>query len=151
MKDKRLVLALGAAALVFAMVLVLAATPVALAKKGGHGGKGKITWSQNPVSATVQAGESFSTTVAFTSSGDLVNVTLDPTPSLQGTVVLSPTNFVSITAGIPYSVEISFTAPMSTTRAHFNGVVHLRTGHKNHPANLKLRFSVPVSSTVSVP
>jgi hypothetical protein len=152
-KNKRVLLfAIGAAVLTLSMLTVLAVTPVALAKKGGNGkGKARIEWSQNPVTATVAPGDVFSATLVFTSTGDLTNATLDATPSLRGTTTLSPTTFATITAGVPYAVEVTFTAPISGTRAQYNGVVHLRTGHKNHPSNLKLRFSVPVSNTSSLP
>lgn len=149
MKDKRLLLlAFGAAVLVFSMVTVLALTPVASAKKGG---KGKITWSSSPLKATVLPGATFSATVVFTSGKNLTDATLDFTPSLSGTTTISPTAFASITAGVPYSVEVTFTAPTDSSRARYNGVVHLRTGHKNNPSNLKLRFSVPVSPTTILP
>ncbi|MBI4670064.1 MAG: hypothetical protein HY741_00120 [Chloroflexi bacterium] len=149
MKNRRLLLlAVGAAVLALSMFVVLAMTPAASAKKGG---KGKISWSQNPVRATVAPGGAFSATVVFSSTTDLKNVTLDATPSLSGTTTISPTAFASITAGLPYSVEVSFAAPSTGERARYNGVLHLRTGRKNHPSNLKLRFAVPVSSTSSLP
>lgn len=141
MQQKRIMaIALGATVLVLAMILVLSTTQVSLAKKGG---KGKITWSQNPVTATVAAGDTFSTTVSFTSTRDLNNVKLRVTPSLKATTVLSPTDIATVTAGIPYTVEVQFTAPTGGGRRQFNGNVHLRLNRKNNPDNLKLRFTVP--------
>lgn len=153
MKNKRLILlALGVAVLALSMIAVLAVTPVASAKKGGKGkGKAKIVWSANPLRAEVAPGETYSATVSFTTNKDLANAHLNWTPSLSSTLTISPTDFVSITAGVPYSVQVTFIAPVSGTRAHYNGVAHLRKTRKNHPNNLKLRFSVPISPTGSAP
>ena len=141
------VLLLGGVLLSFAMLTALAVTPVVSAKKVG---KAKIVWSQNPVRAQVAPGDTYSATVSFTSNVDLANAQLDWTSSLSGTTTLNPTTFPTIMVGVPYSVQVTFTAPTDGTRAQYNGVVHLRTGQRNYPSNLKLRFAVPVSPTISV-
>lgn len=147
MKDKRLVLfRLGAVALALSIVALLAVTPIASAKKGGNGkGPAKIVWSANPLRAEVAPGGTFMATVTFTSSKNLTNVHLDWTPSLGDTTTISQVDFPVIMAGVPNAVDVTFTAPADGTRENYNGVVHLRTGSKNYPANLKLRFAVPVA------
>jgi len=141
MQQKRLmVLAAGLSIMILTVFLVLGTTQVTLAKKGGN--KGKVTWSQNPVTGTIAAGDAFTATVTFTSTKDLSNVVLKTTPSLKATTVITPNTFAAITAGTAYTVDVVFTAPGSGGRVQYNGNVHLRTGHKNNPDNLKLRFRV---------
>jgi hypothetical protein len=140
MREKRLLIAaVGVTFLVMLVLSQVAIAPTALAK-GGHK-KGKISWSTNPVTATVAPGGTFSTTVTFTSTTDLNNVSIRLTPSLKGTTTVSPTTFASITAGTPYSFEIDFAAPAN---AHpvYNGILTLRVGHAALPQTLKLRFRV---------
>lgn len=138
MKSKFLV-PIALAAIVLAVTASPALTQVTLAKPG----KGNIiTWSPNPVSASVVQGNFIVVPATFTSSVNLTNVTLDITPSLGGTVTIVPNTFAAVTAGVANPVSITFTAPATGDRTQFNGVVHLRTGHQNHPQNLKLRFTV---------
>jgi hypothetical protein len=121
--------------LVLSQVVVM---PTALAQ-----GKGtKIHWSQRPVTATVTPGVPYSTTVVFTSTVDLTNATIRLTPSLKGSTVVSPTSFASILAGQPYTLEISVTVPLSTSRMSYNGTLTVRTGHRAYALPLGLRFRV---------
>lgn len=140
MKSKFLV-PIALAAIVLAVTASPALTQVTLAKPGnGHGNI--ITWSPNPVTGSVAPGAFVVVPATFTSSVNLTNVTLDITPSLGGTVTIVPNTFAAVLAGVPNPVTITFTAPATGDRTQFNGVVHLRTGHQNHPQNLKLRFTV---------
>jgi len=140
MRDKRLLLAaIGITVLVMLTLSLVAVTPTAFAK-GGHGNK--ISWFQNPVTATLAPGGTFSTTVTFTSTLNLTNATLRLTPSLKGTTTVSPTTFATITAGTPYTFEIGVAIPLDTHRGHFNGVLTVRTGHRAYSPPLLLRFAV---------
>ncbi len=145
MRDRRLFLAaVGITLLVVLVLSQVTVSPAALAKGGPPA---KVKWSQHPITATVAPGASYSTTVTFTSTRDLSNVALRLTPSLKGTTVVSPTTFATITAGIPYTVEIYVTMPVSPTQNAYNGVLTVRKGHKTFANPLQLRFKVDRSTT----
>ncbi len=140
MRDKRILfVAVGVTLLVMLVLSQVLVTPTAFAKGPKNP---KISWSMNPVTATVAPGGSYSATVTFTSTVDLSNVTFRLTPSLKGTTTVSPTTFATITAGVPYTIEITFTAPLSKTHPVYNGILTVRTGHRALPQTLKLRFRV---------
>ncbi len=140
MREKRLLIAaFGVTLLVMLVLSQVAISPTAWAKGAP---KPKLSWSTNPVSATVQPGVTVSSTVTFSSTVDLKNVTLRLTPSLKGTTTISPTTFAAITAGTPYTIEVGFTAPAKKYRPVYNGVLTVRGGHSTLPQTLKLRFKV---------
>ncbi len=140
MRDRRLFLiAIGITLLATLILSQVAVAPSVLAKGGPPA---KVTWSQRSVTATVAPGGSFSTTVTFTSTKDLSNVTLRLTPSVKKTIVISPTTFATITAGVPYTVEISFTAPPKVKRGAYNAVLTVREGNRALALPLQLRFKV---------
>ncbi len=149
MRDRRLFLvAIGITLLVVLVLSQVTVSPTALAK-GGPGGppakigpSAKIVWSQRPVTATVAPGSSFSTTVTFTSTVDLTNVTLRLTPSLMGTTTVTPSTFTTITAGVPYSVEIDVAIPANTMRSAYNGTLTVRKGNRAFALPLPLQFTV---------
>ncbi|MGB8648604.1 MAG: hypothetical protein WCF84_25430 [Anaerolineae bacterium] len=144
MRNRRLLLAgIGITVLAVLILSQVAVSPSVLAKGNPHA---KVVWSQNPVAATVAPGTSYSTTITFTSGADLTNATLRLTPSLKGTTVVSPTTFATITAGVPYTVEIDVTMPVSTTQGAYNGVLTVRTGNRAYASPLKLRFSTGLGS-----
>ncbi len=145
MREKRLLLvAVGVTLLVMLVLSQVAITPTALAKgpKPPPHKPAKLVWSINPVTATLTPGGSYSTTVTFTSTADLSNVTLRLTPSLKGTTTISPTTFATITAGVPYTIDISVTVPMTRPHPVYNGILTVREGHRALPQTLKLRFRV---------
>ncbi len=138
MREKRLLIgAVAFTALVLLMLSQLTVAPAALAT-----GKvpAKVSWSQSPVTATLAAGSTYSTTVVFTSTVDLSNVTLRLTPSLKSVVTISPTTFVSITAGTPYTVSISVTLPAHGKRASYGGTLTVRAGNRAIAKPLPLHF-----------
>ncbi len=140
MRDKRLLIAaIGVTLLVMLVLSQVVIAPPAFAKAGKTA---KIAWSSKTVNATLAPSSTFSTTVTFVSTADLENVTLRLTPSLKGTTTISPTTFATITAGVPYSVEISVTIPEKKWRPANNGVLTLRTGSKAYAMPLPLRFRV---------
>ncbi len=139
MRDKRLLtVALGAIILASLVLSQMAVAPSAVAK----GPPAKITWSQKPVTATIAAGASFSTTVTFTSTQDISNVSLRLTPSFRGTTVVTPTTFAVITAGLPFTFEIDVNIPADTMRQQYNGTLTVRSGHKAFAQPLQLRWAV---------
>ncbi len=140
MREKRLLIA--ALSITIFVVLVLsqvAVTPSALATSGKSA---KISWSQRPVTATLPAGGTFSTTVVFSSTLDLNNVRLRLTPSLKSVVSIPPTTFISITAGTPYSVEIDVALPTNSHRMSYGGTLTVRTGNRAYARPLPLHFWV---------
>lgn len=140
MRDRRLLFAaIGVTLLVMLVLSQVAVSPAVFAKGGPPA---KVKWSQHPVTATIPAGGTFSTTVSFTSTKNLSNVTLRLTPSLRGTTTVTPTTFATITAGVPYTIEIDVAIPVSTTRHAFNGVLTVREGHRALANPLQLRFKV---------
>ncbi len=140
MREKRLLIAaVGVTLLVLLVLSQVAVAPTAFA----NGPKGhKISWSMNPVKATLAPGGTFSTTVTFTSTVNLNNVTLRLTPSLKGTTTVSPTTFTTITAGVPYTIQLTVTVPMTKPHSVYHGVLTVREGHRALPQTLKLRFRV---------
>jgi hypothetical protein len=133
-----------ATALVIAVVAVLmlplvTITPTVYAKAGPPA---KITWSRNPITATLSTGATYATTVTFTSTVTLTKVTLQLTPSLKGTTTISPTTFTTISAGVPYTVKIAVAIPAKTMQRAFSGALMVRTGHRAYAAPLLLRFAV---------
>lgn len=141
MRGKRLlIIAIGVTLLVMLVMSQMLIAPTALAKKGPPA---KLSWSTNPVTATVSAGSLYTATVMVSSTVNLQNVTLRVTPSLKHTVTISPTNFTTMSAGVPYTVEIGFAAPSTVKgRPVFNGILTVREGHRALPQTLKLRFRV---------
>ncbi len=138
MRDRRLLLvAIGVTVLAVLILSQVAISPSVMAMGRPHG---KVSWSQNPVTATVAPGTSYSTTVVFTSTVNLTNATLRLTPSFKGTTTVTPTTFATITAGVPYTVEIDVTMPVSTTQGAYNGTMTLRVGHRAYANPLRLRF-----------
>ncbi len=140
MREKRLLIgAIGITLLVLLVLSQVAVTPTALAKGPA---KAKISWSTNPVTATLTPGIPYVATVTFSSTVTLNNVSFRLTPSLKGTTVVSPTTFTTVTAGVPYSFDIMVTAPMTNPHRVYNGVLTVREGHRALPQTLKLRFRV---------
>ncbi len=138
MREKRLLMvAIGVIALAVLMLSQVTVAPSALAS-----GKipAKVSWSQHPVTATLAAGSTYSTTVVFTSTVDLNNVTLRLTPSLKNVVTITPTTFVSITAGTPYTVEIDVAMPANAHRSSYGGTLTVRTGNRAIAKPLQLHF-----------
>ena len=141
MRDKvLLVVAFGVIVVAVLALSLVAITPTAYAKWGPPA---KITWSSNPVTATIAPGATYSTTVTFTSTVQLNNVTLRLTPWLMNTTSVSPTTFATISAGVPYTVEIDVAIPANTCRQpHYVGVLTVRTDHHAYADPLQLRFAV---------
>ncbi len=144
MRNKSLLLsALGITVLASLSLLVMRVPPTASAKSGPPA---KIVWSRNPVTATLTSGSMFSTTVTFTSTMSLTNVILRLTPSLRATTTVTPSTFLTITAGVPYTIEIDVAIPANTMRKAFNGVLTVRMGHHAFARPLKLRFAIQHSN-----
>lgn len=91
-------------------------------------GPPKITWSIPRVSEVIFPGASKTMTVNFQSSGDLSNVVVWITPSLDGIVSTAPKTFLSITANRSYEIAITLLAPQSNQKRDFGGTIHLRNG-----------------------
>lgn len=140
MRNKLLLLA--AFGITVVVILTLSQVTVPPIASAHSGPPAKITWSQNPVTATLTAGSMFSTTVTFTSTVTLTNVNLHLTPSLRTTTTINPSTFGTITAGLPYTIEIDVAVPANTMRKAFNGVLTVRMGHRAFASPLKLRFAI---------
>jgi hypothetical protein len=146
MRDKLFLLA--AVAVILMAALALSFVPLAPTAYAKGGPPAKITWSQNPVTATLPAGTPFTTTatfstlVTFTSTATLHNATLRLTPSLRSVVTISPTTFAIISATVPYTVEIDVLLPTNSQRESYGGTLTVRTGHRAYASPLHLHFWV---------
>lgn len=104
-----------------------------------------ITWSVPELSQAVFPGTSSTVTVSFQSDQDVAGVAVDLSPSLNGIVSASPVNFPSITAGRPYLITLTVTAPPEFIRRSFGGTIHLRnadTPPRTYSAPLAVNLQV---------
>ncbi|MBI4670377.1 MAG: hypothetical protein HY741_01740 [Chloroflexi bacterium] len=127
-------------AVIFTVAAVLAAAPVDA--KGKHMGPKKIQWSQPRVEAQVKKGEVVQTTVTFTPTVDITNASFRFSASMSNTIAIDPPTFALLTAGTPYQVTVTFTAPTDGNRKRYHGVAAVVDDTKLYAKPLKLRFRV---------
>jgi uncharacterized membrane protein len=140
MREKRLlIVAVGVLVLTVLFLSQVSVAPTVFAKGGMAP---KISWAPSLVTATLAAGSTYSTTVVFSSTVDLNNVTLRLTRSFKGAASVTPSAFASITAGTPYTVEIDFTAPTNARRTSYGGVLTVRNNKRAYASPLPLLFQV---------
>ncbi len=132
----------GAIGITLLAALLLSQIPITPAVLAKGGPPAKITWSTRPLTATVTPGTLFTTTVTFTSTVNLNNVHLRLTPSLRSSTTVTPTDFATITAGVPNTVEIDVLVPAGSHRQSFNGTLTLRNGKRAYAMPLPLQFTV---------
>ena len=141
--NKKILFAVAALALVIVTAAsVLATVPVQAKEKNKHKGRAKIEWSQSSIQATVNKGETIQNTVTFTPTTDIANAEFRITASLSDTVTVEPSSFAALTAGTPYQVTVTFTAPADGNRKRYHGMMALIDESKLYAKPLKLRFSV---------
>ena len=138
----------GSAIVLFFLSLLSLTNLPALAS-ATNAASAKITWTPAVVDQTIAAGSVYATTVTFTSSDTLTNAPLSYTPSLKDVLVVSPTAFSTITAGISNTVSLTVTIPADAKRQEYNGELMVRVGNAALAGSLKLRFrvSAPPSPT----
>ncbi len=107
-------------------VLVLSLALTAFTPSNGNA---KITWTPSSLDPTIAFGSVYTTTVKFTSSETIGKATLSLTPSLQELVVFSPSQFLTVTPGVAYTVRITVTVPAKANRPEYNGELSIREGN----------------------
>jgi len=96
----------------------------------GAQNKTHVTWHPSSLSQTVFIGTSSSVDVAFTSDGDLEDVTLSVVPELASIVSVSPSTFPVIKAGETQTVTITFSATDDAEVQTLLGTIHLKQGSR---------------------
>lgn len=142
MNKKALVGIVAVLAIILTAASIFAVMPVDAKDKGKGEGKAKIEWSQPRVEAQVKKGEVVQTIVTFTPSADITNASFRLSASLKDTVTIEPPTFALLTAGTPYQVTVTFTAPTDANRKKYHGVAALVDDTKLYAKPLKLRFGV---------
>jgi hypothetical protein len=85
----------------------------------------KISWSAPELTQTMFPGSSATVSVSFQSDQNVIGVTVDIAPSLEGIVVANPAKFVSVSANQPYEITFTLTAPPKFIKQSFGGVILL--------------------------
>lgn len=129
----------AALALTLMLGITLAAAPV---EAKGKGKATKILWSQPRIQTTFQKGAVIQTTLTFTPTGNIANASFRTSGSMTDTITIDPPVFATLTAGTPYTVSVTFTAPTEGKRKRYNGVTALVDDTKLYAKPLKLRFSL---------
>ncbi len=142
MNKKALIGILAVLAVIIAAASILAVMPVAAKDKTKGKGKVKIEWSQPRVQARANKGEVVQTTVTLTPTADITNASFRLSASLRDTVTIDPPTFALLTAGTPYQIKVTFTAPTEGKRRKYHGVAALVDDAKLYAKPLKLRFGV---------
>jgi hypothetical protein len=111
----------------------------------------QIVWSVPKLSATLFPGTSSTTVVTFRSTKALGNVVIEPTPSLNGILSVSPASFTSIAANQSYRITFTIKAPPEFKKHDFGGTIHIRNDGKPSktfapPLNVGLTTDFAVSS-----
>lgn len=140
--NKKIGFAILALAVLIAGAAAFLATVPAQAKNSKNKKQAKIEWSQKSVQAQVNPGETIQTTVTFTPTAEIANAEFRITASLSDTVQVEPAAFESLTAGTPYQVTVTFTAPTENNRKKYHGVMALIDQHKLYAKPLKLRLGI---------
>ena len=133
---------LALAILIAGATAVLAAVPAQAKNPDKSKKQAKIEWSQKDVQAQVNRGETVQTIVTFTPTADIANAEFRITASLSDTVTVEPSTFETLTAGTPYQVTLTFTAPAEGNRKKYQGVMALVDEAKLYAKPLTLRFGV---------
>jgi hypothetical protein len=125
----------------FALILVLGGIlATASVEAKGKAKAAKIFWSQPKVEAQFNKADVIQTTLSFTPTGDITNASFRVSDSLSETVMIDPPTFAALTAGTPYQVTVTFTAPNEGNRKKYHGVAAVVDETKLYAKPLKLRF-----------
>ena len=102
----------------------------------------KIQWSSSEIEITLNGSGTESVVATFTSSTPLDQVTLEVVPSLSQFVTIEPAVLGNVPAAVPQTVTLQFSLPPGVEPGTFEGVVHVRSGRRTVPQNLKIRITV---------
>jgi hypothetical protein len=102
----------------------------------------RIIWSQDSVAAPIAPGVTFSTTVTFTATRDLSNVTFCWTPSVGNILTVQPSVINSITSGTSTMLALQIIIPADMKRRNYNGNLWVLSNGKKLNKPLHLRFKI---------
>jgi hypothetical protein len=107
-----------------------------------------IIWSEPRILVNLSPGETLSKSVTFTSTFDLLNVSVEPVPEVANFLKIESNLFPQISANQPNVVQMNFNISSTTAVGMYEGTVHLRNGRRTLPQTLKVIINV-VWQTVS--
>lgn len=123
-------------AITFLFATILSSSSSALAAP-------KIEWTPGEIQLTLGVGESATPVLAtFTSSTPLDQVTLEVVPALSSFVTVVPAEIQNVQPGVPHTIALHFSVPPGTEPGTYQGVLHVRSGKRNVPHNLKISITV---------
>jgi len=108
------------------------------AASGGNNQSKIIQWSQKEINIKGSLGDSYIMSLQFKSENYLSNVSLWVVPELQPFISVSPSNFLTISAGSNYMVNIKITIPYNSTPDYYEGTIHLRENFSTIHQTLKV-------------
>ncbi len=102
-----------------------------------------ITWSAPALSRWFFPGQTYQTSLTFTSSAELRELSVFVVPELQPFVTVRPSFFPHVTTNTPYTATVTVTIPTdSPLGLIYSGTVHLRTNLQTVPQTFKISFEV---------
>ncbi|MGB7291049.1 MAG: hypothetical protein WBD99_02610 [Thermodesulfobacteriota bacterium] len=81
-----------------------------------------ISWTQSKITETISPGDSKSVEVSFVADKNLENVSVLVVAELRPYVEVSPSIVSYVNAGVPYAINIIFTAPVKAELETFDGI-----------------------------
>jgi PKD repeat protein len=106
-----------------------------------------ITWSQQQLDLQLAPGQSAVRDVTLSSSSNVNNAVIQASPEIANFVTIQPPSFVSLPAGQPQSVRLSFSIPQATSLQTYEGTIRVKTGGCNLQQTLKIVLNVGDNST----
>ena len=135
MKKQKLIIIIPVLIVALLAFVFVTYSPPADAKPG-------ITWNPSSLSEELEAGQSTTTTVTFTSGSSVRNVTVEVDPEIAPYVSVSPDSFNTLASGTSYDIDVSFTATGDATVGEYEGTIYIqqrkRTLSKQLPVELEI-------------
>lgn len=122
-------------ALTFLLAAVFTCASTALAAP-------KIEWSPSELQFIFAGGAGGPLFATFTSSEPLDQVSFEVVPSISDFVTVEPASLSNVPAGVPQTIVLNFTLPPGTEPGTYEGVLHVRSGKRVIPRNLKITIIV---------
>jgi hypothetical protein len=117
---------------------------VLLASANGFAAPPAISWEPARLEQTLgnALGATRDTPLILVSAKDLSNVDIWITPEIRPFLQIEPAHLDAVEAGVTYELRAHWSIPPRAAEGAYEGTVHLRSGKRTLPRNLKVAVTI---------